>query len=96
MRLGRAVDLYSFDFSCQRNDSTCERAIPPEPIMPTTFGVFTRHVFGADARVGTHPHMLQVTVIDQRQRFAVLILLSKIKPQNLPGRTQYFSWVIAP
>jgi len=24
------------------------------------------------------------------------MLLSKIKPQNRPGRTQYFSWVIAP
>ena len=70
--------------------------MPPEPIIPTTVGVFARHVLRADAGVGADPHMLQVAVIDQRQGFARFVLLSRIKPQNVPGCTQYFSWVIAP
>ena len=36
------------------------------------FGVLVRHVFHADAAVGADPHVLQMAVIDEGQRLAVL------------------------
>ena len=39
---------------------------------PDDLGILPRHVLGTNAGVRADPHMLQVAVIDQRQRLAVL------------------------
>ena len=46
--------------------------MPPEPIMPTRRDVGTRQQARADARRRAHPHVLQMAVIEDRQRFAIV------------------------
>ncbi len=84
IRLGWTVDLNLFNLARlqKRLDMGARHAAGADHANDA--GVFPRHILGADAGVGADPHMLQIAVIDQRQRLAVLDAVQENQAAKIP------------
>src|SRR5262249_52696023 len=70
--LGRTIDLDLFDFAREQKRLNMGTGHAARADHSDDLGILSRHVLGTDAGVRADPHMLQVAIIDERQRLAVL------------------------
>ncbi len=76
--------------------SMCERAMPPDPSMPTTAAPRRARCFTPIAPSAPTRMCCSTPSLMMASGSPVSIAVSSTSPQNEPGRTQYFSCVTTP